>query len=117
MTGIEGIAITKEMIALITTIGVVPAVLIVVLCLFFVFREVKKQLALLEEALGTQKKNAKDQDDKLIEIINKHDDAIKYIERNYIEKEQHYRDFEGWKAEIQKVSDLIINLYKNGGGK
>lgn len=119
MTGFEGIALTKEIVGVITAIGIVPTLIIVSICFFFVFRELKKQITILEQALDAQKKYTIEQDTKMFELIKQHDDDIKFIERNYIEKEQHYRDFEGWKSEIQKVSTLIIDLYKitNNGGK
>lgn len=118
MTGFEGIALSKELVGFITAIGIVPTILIMSVSFFFFFREIKKQINSLESSLSKHKEHTLEQDKQILALIKQNSDEIRYIEKSYIEKEQHYRDFEGWKSEIQNVSKLLIDIYKiigNGG--
>jgi len=37
---------------------------------------------------------------------------ISCVERDYLPREEHYKEFSGWRAEINRLSDLIINIFK-----
>jgi hypothetical protein len=37
---------------------------------------------------------------------------VSCVERDYLPREEHYKEFSGWRAEINRLSDLIINLFK-----
>ena len=44
-------------------------------------------------------------------------DRVACVERDYLPREEHYKEFSGWRAEINRLSDLIINLFQNQGKK
>ncbi len=37
---------------------------------------------------------------------------VSCVERDYLPREEHYKEFSGWRAEINRLSDLIINIFK-----
>lgn len=37
---------------------------------------------------------------------------VSCVERDYLPREEHYKEFSGWRAEIHRMSDLIISLFK-----
>ncbi len=39
------------------------------------------------------------------------------IERDYIPRDEHYRDFSGWRTELADLRNLIVNLFKEQGKK
>lgn len=47
-------------------------------------------------------------DKRIDELSNK----VSCIERDYLPREEHYKEFSGWRAEINRLSDLIISLFK-----
>lgn len=113
----DGISVSKEIVGLITSIGLVPAVVIFAVCLFFIFREIKKQNKSLENNLTAQREYFDEQCAKLDVKISGFNNEISYIEKNYVTKEQHYSDFEGWRAEIKDLRDLITQFLIAGGFK
>jgi len=38
---------------------------------------------------------------------------ISCVERDYLPREEHYKEFSGWRAEINRLYDLIVDLFKN----
>lgn len=34
------------------------------------------------------------------------------VERDYLPREEHYKEFSGWRAEINRLYDLIVNVFK-----
>jgi hypothetical protein len=47
--------------------------------------------------------------DKRIEALA---NRVSYVERDYLPRDEHYKEFSGWRAEINRLSDLIINIFK-----
>ncbi|OHD25597.1 MAG: hypothetical protein A2Y38_00260 [Spirochaetes bacterium GWB1_59_5] len=37
---------------------------------------------------------------------------VSCVERDYLPRDEHYKEFSGWRAEINRLSDLIINIFK-----
>lgn len=37
---------------------------------------------------------------------------ISSVERDYLPREEHYREFSGWRAEINRLYDLIVSVFK-----
>ncbi len=115
----EGMQVANAINGLIVSIGLVPSLLIAGVCIYFVIRETKKQTSALKEALSSMSKKSDAQDEKLentlIELKTSSDkaiktlsDEVKYIQTNYVTKEEHFRDFEGWRTEIKDLRDLIV---------
>ena len=115
----EGMQVANAINGLIVSIGLVPSLLIAGVCIYFVIRETKKQTSALKEALSSMSKKSDAQDEKLEntlkELKTSSDKAIKtrsdegkYIQTNYVTKEEHFRDFEGWRTEIKDLRDLIV---------
>lgn len=47
--------------------------------------------------------------DKRIEALA---NRVSSVERDYLPRDEHYKEFSGWRAEINRLSDLIINIFK-----
>ena len=115
----EGMQVANAINGLIVSIGLVPSFLLAGVCIYFVIRETKKQTSALKEALSSMSKKSDAQDEKLEntlkelktssdKAIKTLSDEVKYIQTNYVTKEEHFRDFEGWRAEIKDLRDLIV---------
>ena len=104
----EGMQVANAINELIVSIGLVPSLLIAGVCIYFVIRETKKQTSALKEALSSMSKKSEAQDEKLENTLKTLSDEVKYIQTNYVTKEEHFRDFEGWRTEIKDLRDLIV---------
>lgn len=128
----EGMGIAKEIAGLVTAIGLVPTLIILGIIAFFIIREVKKEnlatrnaVAGLEQKTGAQIEALKKDTAQKIEELKAHSDEkdkaiserfvalekeVKFIQLDYISKEQHYQDTEGWKAETQGIRQEVTKL-------
>lgn len=128
----EGMGIAKEIAGLVTAIGLVPTLIILGIIAFFIIREVKKEnlatrnaVAGLEQKTGAQIEALKKDTAQKIEELKSHSDEkdkaiterfvalekeVKFIQLDYISKEQHYQDTEGWKAETQGIRQEVTKL-------
>jgi hypothetical protein len=71
---------------------------------------ITKEITTLEERIEAQRVSAEKRLDDLA-------DRVSCVERDYLPREEHYKEFSGWRAEINRLSDLIINLFKDQGRK
>lgn len=145
---------TKDILSLISDIGLVPTILLVAVALFFLHKEIKKSLSglggsldklressssalsslredmeernlqqdsrmkSLEDALGSGMDGLRQSNMQAIkelrselEARNLRQDArmealekeLKFIEREYVSKEQHFNDTEGWKSNLDSL--------------
>lgn len=145
---------TKDLLTLISEIGIIPTFLLVALALFFIFKENKKTMTGLGNSIDKLRESTQDSIDKLsgelesqhkrhssrmdkieeslsagidslhkkteenfrqfraeIEDRDRRQDArmdaiekeLKFIGREYVSKEQHFNDTEGWKANLDDL--------------
>ena len=106
----ESLKYADGLIGLVTAIGLVPTLLLVGVAMFFIFREIRKNMSSFAKKLESQDKKIesieKAVEDKFVTI----ETSIKYIERDFLTKEQHYKDIEGWKTEVQNLHNHITML-------
>ena len=99
----EGVGVAGSVIDLFRAIGPLAGAVILIVIAYFIIREVKKENERTRKSVeglkGSFCKRMDDQD----EVIKALEDEVKYIQKEYITKEDHYRDTEGWKTEIQGV--------------
>ena len=87
----------------------------------FFFREIKKALTIVEESvkarttslanqLSVLKEESDANDEKIMAILKEHEKEIRAIETTFLTREQHYRDFENWKSEMQELRAEVRNL-------
>lgn len=106
---------------LVSALGILPTLIIIAIAGFFFFREIKKALTSLEESvksrtaslekqLTTLKAESDAKDEKIMAVITEHEKQIRAIETTFLTREQHYRDFENWKSEIQELRSEVRNL-------
>lgn len=106
---------------LVSALGILPTLIIVSIAGFFFFREIKKTLSNLEESvksrtaslekqLSSFKEESDVKDEKIMTMIAEHEKQIRAIETTFLTREQHYRDFENWKSEIQELRTEVRNL-------
>lgn len=106
----EGIGLTKDLIGLVSAIGIVPSILICGVILFFIIREMKKEHRQTLESLTSLKKHSDEEDKKLdlkIETVAK---DVKFMQSETMSKEDHYRDVEGWKSSIDTLTQTVANM-------
>lgn len=106
----EGISLTKDLIGLVSAIGILPSILICGVILFFIIREMKKEHRQTLESLTSLKKHSDEEDKKLdlkIETVAK---DVKFMQSETMSKEDHYRDVEGWKSSIDTLTQTVANM-------
>ena len=106
----EGIGLTKDLIGLVSAIGIFPSILICGVILFFIIREMKKEHRQTLESLTSLKKHSDEEDKKLdlkIETVAK---DVKFMKSETMSKEDHYRDVEGWKSSIDTLTQTVANM-------
>lgn len=106
---------------LISALGIIPTLIIISIAGFFFFREIKKALTIVEESvkarttslanqLSVLKEESDANDEKIMAILKEHEKEIRAIETTFLTREQHYRDFENWKSEMQELRAEVRNL-------
>lgn len=106
----EGISLTKDLIGLVSAIGILPSILICGVILFFIIREMKKEHRQTLESLTSLKKHSDEEDKKLdlkIETVAK---DVRFMQSETMSKEDHYRDVEGWKSSIDTLTQTVANM-------
>ena len=99
--------------------GVLPTLLILIVILWFLVREIKNEFKTINSSLKSEinslkselekfKKTSDERDDKLTEMINMLRDRIASIEKEYVSRNDHYRDLGGWRMEVKEIRDLIL---------
>ena len=110
----DGVGVASSVLDLFKAIGPLAGVIILIVIAYFIIREIKKEnerTRKTSEALNDKISNAfeelksdfSQQFSCHEESIRAMEKEIKYIQKEYITKEDHYRDTEGWKTEIQGV--------------
>lgn len=71
--------------------------------------------ALKDELVAVVKESETRTDERLRSLEENHSDLtrrVNIMERDYLPRDEHYKEFSGWRAEINRLSDLIIQLWK-----
>ncbi|MGP1587295.1 MAG: hypothetical protein ACTTHG_03010 [Treponemataceae bacterium] len=117
----EGVVVAKSVEGLITVIGLPATIIILCVIGFFVILEVKKESKNSKASISELSSDVKQRfdnlqrysDEKDKEILGRLEAAekeIKFIERDYVTKTDHFKDTEGWRTEIQGVRRDVSNL-------
>lgn len=114
----EGLSAVKEIMSFVNEFGFIPVMLVICIIFYFLnkdnkksFEKINQSISSLKESIENVKKKSDDADkhirvafekqfDKITEQLTLLGREIDYIGSAYIPKEQHYKDIEGWKAEI-----------------
>jgi len=105
----------------------VPTLLILIAIVWFLLREIKKEVAGINKGLETVKEDLCKRIDSLQEHSDKKDEELKqelcklgerisYVEKEYITKETHYQDLGGWREEIRESHrkiDRVSQLFSD----
>lgn len=103
--------------------GTAPLLLVLVFIIGLFWRRMdkkddddKKRLASLQSALNASIDALKADFEKQFTATNKKIDELQSrvscVERDYLPREEHYKEFSGWRAEINRLYDLIVNVFK-----
>ncbi|MEE0876797.1 MAG: hypothetical protein UIH18_05820 [Fibrobacteraceae bacterium] len=106
----EGIGLTKELIGLVSAIGIVPTLLICGVVLFFIIRELKKEHKQTMDSISSLRKHSDAKDDELKQKIKAVENDLNYTKTETMSKEDHYRDVEGWKSSIDNLTQTVTNM-------
>lgn len=114
----EGLSAVKEIMSFVNEFGFIPVMLVICIIFYFLnkdnkksFEKINQSISSLKESIENVKNKSDDADkhirvafekqfDKITEQLTLLGREIDYIGSAYIPKEQHYKDIEGWKAEI-----------------
>lgn len=107
---IEGLGLTKELVGLVSAIGIVPTLLICGVVLFFILRELKKEHKQTMDSISSLRKHSDAKDDELKQQIKAVENDLKYTQSETMSKEDHYRDVEGWKSSIDNLTQTVTNM-------
>lgn len=130
----EGLSAVKETMTFVNEFGFIPFLLVVCIIFYFLnkdnkksFEKIDRSLSSLKETISNVKEKSDEADRITREVFDKKNDKIMeqlallskeidYIGTAYIPKEQHYKDIEGWKAEInylrQETNRMPYELMK-----
>ena len=106
----EGLGLTKELVGLISAIGIIPTLLICGVVLFFIIRELKKEHKKTMDSISSLRKHSDSKDDELKQQIEAVENDLKYTQSETMSKEDHYRDVEGWKSSIDNLTKTVTNM-------
>lgn len=107
---IEGLGLTKELVGLVSAIGIVPTLLICGVVLFFILRELKKEHKQTMDSISSLRKHSDAKDDELKQQIEAVENDLKFTQSETMSKEDHYRDVEGWKSSIDNLTQTVTNM-------
>lgn len=139
----EGLSAVKEIMSFVNEFGFIPVMLVICIIFYFLnkdnkksFEKINQSISSLKESIENVKNKSDDADkhirvafekqfDKITEQLTLLGREIDYIGSAYIPKEQHYKDIEGWKAEINYLRketsrmpyELMRLLMQQRGGK
>lgn len=106
----ESLGLTKELVGLVSAIGIVPTLLICGVVLFFIIRELKKEHKQTMDSISSLRKHSDAKDDELKVKIEAVENDLKYTKTETMSKEDHYRDVEGWKSSIDNLTQTVTNM-------
>ncbi|MBO5850118.1 MAG: hypothetical protein J6Q47_02435 [Paludibacteraceae bacterium] len=106
----EGLGLSKELVGLISAIGIIPTLLICGVVLFFIIRELKKEHKQTMDSISSLRKHSDSKDDELKQQIEAVENDLKYTQSETMSKEDHYRDVEGWKSSIDNLTKTVTNM-------
>ena len=98
-----------------------PTILAILLAIWFFmreikseFRELRSEISDIKKELDEAKKSSSHRDQKLQEMIDELRERIAGIERDYVTKEDHYKDLGGWREEIKEIRHLMVEYINKG---
>ncbi|MBD5438469.1 MAG: hypothetical protein HDR37_07905 [Treponema sp.] len=106
----EGVAVTNQLVGLIASIGIAPTIVICALIIFFVIREMKKENSSTRKSISELMERSDSKDRSISTDVEDVRKQLQSIQKEYVTKEQHYRDLEGWKSEIGELRSAVANL-------
>ena len=106
----EGLGVTKELIGIVSAIGIVPTILICGVVLFFIIRELKKEHHQTMSSISSLREHSDTKDEELKLKIEAVENDLKYTQSETMSKEDHYRDVEGWKSSIDNLTQTVTNM-------
>lgn len=113
----------EALIEKLSSYGTGPFLVVVAFLLGWIVKELKEngkkdeeRAEKLKAAVTAQMNAMEDRFEERFAVADKRIDElsnrVSCVERDYLPREEHYKEFSGWRAEINHLSDLIINLFK-----
>lgn len=104
--------------------GILPVFLFLIAILWFLLREIKNEFKLIKTSLKNDIDKLKDElekfkqssdakDEKLTGMITQLENRIACVEKEYVSKNDHYRDLGGWREELREIRKLILSKGDN----
>lgn len=117
----EGMAVATSIDKILATLGMGGTLILMGVIAYFVIREVKKENENTRKSFDGFRKSIEARIDKIQEQSDEHDRAIekrleqaekdiKFLGKEGVTKEMLYRETEGWRSEIQNISNMLNRL-------
>ncbi len=120
---------------IIAQIGTIPTLIMLILVVWFLLREIKKEVqglrsdfdqktAELKRDIQDLKEHSDDQDRKIMDELSSLDHRVSCVEKDCVTREEHYRDIGGWREEVRRnrielrddIRDFLQVIARQNGG-
>lgn len=107
----------NAMLAVIGQFGIVPTMLLLIMVVWFLLREIKKEISGLSGKIDSLAKHSDARDKELrtaIEAVEERSDtrlrAVEEQRAEYLARDDYYRDMSGWREELRSMRNDLTSL-------
>lgn len=104
----------RAFLSLINQFGIIPTLILLIMVVWFLLREIKKEVRTitdsnesikrdLTERIEELKTHSDEHDKEIAESVEHIRNRIGSIEREYVTREDHYKDMGGWREELREM--------------
>lgn len=104
----------RAVLSIINQFGIIPTLIILIMMVWFLLREIKKEVRRLTESnevtrrdflqkIEELKAHSDVHDREIAESVDGLEDRVTGIEREYLTREDHYKDMGGWREELREM--------------
>jgi len=112
---------TGTVMGLLQQFGIVPTIILIMMMTWFFLREIRKEVGTLKtqidemrreflSALSDIKKRSDDGDERISVSVKEVETRVNCIEKEYVPRDDHYRDIGGWREEMMEMRGEIQQL-------
>lgn len=98
----------KTVLPLISQFGIVPTMLLLVVVVWFLLREIQREVKAVRNQLLALQSHSDRRDGELKTAVEAVEDRLGCVEREYVSREEHYKDLGGWREEMRELRRLLM---------
>ena len=96
--------------------GVIPVFVLICVILWFFLREIKKEVSGIKTSVTSSiqdlEQRSDEQDEKILKELSRLDNEVRYIQKEYLRKEDHYKDMGGWRTDVNRLENRMDSFFK-----